>query len=293
MKLNKYFLLIGMAVAGLLSSCGDDDDFQPGPQTVGQGVSFGTASSVISATFMSSDEPTLTIPVYRKDSIDAADIDVIVNLNDSVGNEAVFEIPASVHFNAGEAMAELTVKFPDAGFGVVYSFEIEIPEKDKNLYAINLLRCKVLREYDWISYEGTISTEFDGINSSVTVEKADGFPIWRVVDPFADYWAGSYGGDIDYSIVAEYINFTVNEDGSVKFETYVNDAYDAEGNLIYAFWPLDFNAGWTAEAAKSKVVDEQTIELYPYYYVPTLKGEFGTFAVTITLDEDGAAFIEE
>lgn len=91
--------------------------------------------------------------------------------------------------------------------------------------------------------------------------------------------------------MAQYINFTVNEDGSVKFETYVNDAYDAD-NLIYAFWPLDHNAGLTAEAAMSTVVDEQTVELYPYYYVPGVGG-WGTFAVTITLDEDGAAFIEE
>lgn len=292
MKLNKYFLLIGMAVAGLLSSCDDDDDFQPGPQTVGQGVSFGTVSSAASATFLPTDEPVLTFPVYRKVSTDAADFEVIVNLNDSVDGEAVFEIPTSIHFNAGEDMAELTVRFPDAELGVTYSFEIELPAGDKNLYATNLLRRNIMRDYKWIAYEGTISTDFDGINSSVTVEKAEGFPIWRVVDPFADYWEEVYENDTpDYSIVAQYIKFTVNEDGSVKFETYVNDAYDEE-NLIYAFWPLDFNAGLTEEAAMSKVVDEQTVELYPYYYVPGLGG-WGVSAVTITLDEDGAAFFEE
>lgn len=292
MKLNKYFLLIGMAVAGVLSSCGDDEDFQSGPQTVGQGVSFGTASSAASETFLPTDEPALTIPVYRKVSEEAADIAVIVNLNDSVDGEAIFEIPTSVHFNAGEDMAELTVRFPDAELGVTYSFEIELPAEDKNPYATNLLRRNVMRDYEWIAYEGTISTEFDEINSNVTVEKAKGFPIWRVVDPFVGYWEENYGDDNpDYSIVAQYINFTVNEDGSVKFETYVNDAYDEE-NLIYAFWPLDLSPSLTAEAAMSKVVDEQTVELYPYYYIPGVGG-WGTFAVTITLDEDGASFVEE
>ncbi len=293
MKLNKYFLLIGMAVAGVLSSCGDDEDFQPGPQTVGQGVSFGTVSSAASETFLPTDEPALTIPVYRKASEEAADIKVIVNLNDSVDGEAIFEIPTSVHFNAGEDMANLTIRFPEAELGVSYSFEIELPAEDKNPYATNLLRRNVMRDYEWIAYEGTISTEFDGINSNVTVEKAEGFSLWRVVDPFADYWEENYGDDNpDYSIVAQYINFTVNEDGSVKFETYVNDAYDAEGNLIYAFWPLDLSPSLTAEAAMSTVVDEQTITLYPYYYVPGLGG-WGVSAVTITLDEDGASFIEE
>lgn len=293
MKLNKYFLLIGMAVAGLLSSCGDDDDFQPGPQSAGQGVSFGTVSSAASETFLPTDEPALTIPVYRKSSEEAADIEVIVNLNDSVDGEAIFEIPASVHFNAGEDMANLTIKFPKAELGVSYSFEIELPAEDKNPYATNLLRRNVMRDYEWIAYEGTIMTDFDGIYSSVTVEKANGFPIWRVVDPFADYWEATYGdNNPDYSIVAQYINFTVNEDGSVKFETYSNDLYQGSAP-IYAFWPLDLSPTLTEEAAMSKVVDEQTIELYPYYYVPDLNGGFGTFAVTVTLDEDGAAFIEE
>lgn len=293
MKLNKYFLLIGMAVAGVLSSCGDDEDFQPGPQTVGQGVSFGTVSSAASETFLPTDEPALTIPVYRKSSEEAADIEVIVNLNDSVDGEAIFEIPQSVHFNAGEDMAELTVRFPEAELGVSYSFEIELPAADKNPYATNLLRRNIMRDYEWIAYEGTIMTDFDGIYSNVTVEKANGFPIWRVVDPFADYWETNYGdNNPDYSIVAQYINFTVNEDGSVKFETYVNDVYDDEGNFIYAFWPLDLSPNLTEEAAMSTVVDEQTVELYPYYYVPGLGG-WGTFAVTITLDEDGASFIEE
>lgn len=32
MKLNKYFLLIGIAIAGILSSCSDDDDYHAGPR---------------------------------------------------------------------------------------------------------------------------------------------------------------------------------------------------------------------------------------------------------------------
>ncbi len=291
MKLNKYFLLIGIAIAGILSSCSDDDDYHAGPQTTGQGVSFGTASSSATETYLPTDDPVLTISVYRKESAAAADIPVSVNLNDSVDGNAIFDIPASIHFDAGQEVAELNVKFPDAELGVTYSFEVEIPKEYKNVYATNLLRRSIMRDYEWINYEGTIITDFDGIYSNVTLQKAKDFPIWRVVDPFADYWEEVYGGDIDYSVVAQYITFTINEDGSVKFDTYINDAYD-ETSFIYAFWPLDLNANLTEEAAMSQLIDDQTVELNPYYYVPQVGG-WGTFPVTITIDEDGVSFTDK
>ncbi|MCM1312269.1 MAG: hypothetical protein NC206_11315 [Bacteroides sp.] len=293
MKLNKIFLLIGMALAGTLASCDDDDDYTAGPQATGQGVSFGTVSCDADETYLPTDETVLKIAVYRKDTKAAADIPVIVNLNDSIEGSAVFDIPGTVHFNAGEETAELAVRFPDATLGTSYTFEIEIPEEYKNVYATNLLRRHIMRDYEWISYEGILTTDFDGIDSDVIIQKANGFPIWRVVDPFADYWDAYYGEDteIDYSVVAQYINFTIDEDGSVKFDTFLNDAYDEE-SFIYAFWPLDLNAGLTEEAAMSRLVDSQTVELYPYYYVPGLGG-WGTYNVTIYLHEDEGSFAEE
>ena len=49
MKLNKIFLLAGIALAGVFASCSDDDDYTKGPVASGnqlQTVTFGTDNMV-------------------------------------------------------------------------------------------------------------------------------------------------------------------------------------------------------------------------------------------------------
>lgn len=277
MKILKYIFatLIGCL---LLTSCSDDNTYSVGPQNVGEAASFGSITTNSTLTFLPEEELSLLFTVYRANGGDA--IDVPLNIVENDNN--IFVIPSSVHFDIGETETELVVTFPNLGLGETASFEISIADGYQNLYATNMLRRTITRDYNWLTYSGSLTSEFDGLqNSQVKIQKANGYNIWRVVDPFTEY-CETNGIEYDYNTLAQYINFVINEDGSVTFDSYLNDLY--QGSQIYAYWPLDLSSSLTEEATQSKLLSPLSIQLVPYYYVPDLGGGFGTYAVTITLD---------
>lgn len=277
-KIFKYMFIALMGCMAL-ASCGDEDTNSAGPQNEGEAVSFGTITASTAVTYLPEEDLSISFTVYRADGTTAVDVpvNVIENEND------MFVIPSSIHFAAGETETELLITFPNMGLGETACFEVAIANGYQNLYATNMLRRTITRDYTWLTYSGSFTSEFDGLEDSpVKIQKADGYNIWRVVNPFTEYCEEN-GIEYDYNTLAQYINFVVNEDGSVTFSTYLNDLY--EDKQIYAYWPLDLSASLAEEAAKAKVLDSYSIQLVPYYYVPDLGGGFGPYPVIISLDQ--------
>jgi hypothetical protein len=262
----KLYLVAMMACCLGFTACGDDDDYEVGAQSEGT-VSFGTASANATVT---TGAYSLDIDLYRKDTASALDVPLTV-----VSADEVFTIPSSAHFNAGESKTSITVDFPEAELAVYYTFTIRIPEQYANVYATSLLQRTIYRDYTWIDLPGHAIFEFDDLETDVTIQKADGFRHWRLVNPLKPY----YGSAAD-----SYITFDINSDGSVVFETYKNGSY-SDGSQIYAFWPLDLKDTFTDYAAESTMLDDYTVQLAPYYYIPGVGG-WGVYYVTFTLDED-------
>lgn len=285
MKIFKY-IFISLLGSMTFVSCDKDDDYTAGPQNEGESVSFGTITSSEQLTYLPDEDLSVSFAVYRADATSEADVplDVIENEND------MFVIPSSIHFAAGEKETQLSITFPDMGLGETASFEIAISDGYQNLYATNMLRRSITRDYKWLTYTGTITSVFDGLEDSpVKIQRADGYNIWRVVDPFTEY-CEAYEMEYDYSILAQYINFVVGEDGNVSFTTYLNDLYQDGVSQIYATWPAEL--GKSTE--NNKALDSYTVQLEPIYYLPDLGAGFqadeqNPFYVTITLDESSNA----
>lgn len=276
MKIFKY-IFISLLGSMTFVSCDKDDDYTAGPQNEGESVSFGTITSSEQLTYLPDEELSVSFEVYRADGTSEADVplDVIENEND------MFVIPSSIHFAAGEKKTQLSITFPNMKLGETASFEIAISDGYQNFYATNTLRRSITRDYNWLTYTGTLTSEFDGLEDSpVKIQRADGYNIWRVVDPFTEYCEGN-GIEYDYSTLAQYIDFVVGNDGSVSFTTYLNDLYSDGVSQIYAYWP-----GEVGESTENnKALDSYTVQLEPIYYVPDLGGGFGPYKVTIVLDE--------
>lgn len=124
MKTNKILLFAGALLAGLfISSCNSDDDFTPGeqPKAGFQEFAFSEDKNLELAP---EDPTTITLTATRVDSLTAADIPVKVLVNDS----NVFEVPETIHFNAGDSVAEFTVSFPKAEIGQTYKLTLSVDD---------------------------------------------------------------------------------------------------------------------------------------------------------------------
>lgn len=102
--------------------------------------------------------------------------------------ENVFEVPETVTFEAGEAEAPLTIKFPNAEIGVSYSYALKFTEGSYNPYADqqtyvsgNIIRIK------WNPIETAIYT--DGIVSAIYGVE---YPLsWYISAEYAEFPDGS------------------------------------------------------------------------------------------------------
>lgn len=282
MKLFNKYMLVALLGGIALTSCSDDDDYTAGPSVDPdcQGAYF-SANNTYDYELDPEASTSFTLTVERTNTANAATINIEVLAN----SENVFEIPESVSFDAGQSTATITLSFPNAEIGTSYGYELKLEEGSYNPYADQTayVSGEVLR-IRWLNFTAKFNDDWMGlVDSPVTVQRVEGQNRWRVVDPYAEVFT-SQGLEYDYEHYAQYINFTVNTDQSVTFETFVSDVY-SDGSQIYGFWPLELDASLTAEAAQSKALDSYNVQLAPYYYIPGLGG-FGVYTCTITLDKN-------
>ena len=275
-------MLVALLGCLTLSSCSDDDDYTADPSVDPncQGAYF-AASNTYDYELDPESPTSFSLTVERTNTESAATIGIEVLAN----TENIFEIPESVSFEAGQSTATITLSFPNAEIGTSYGYELKLEDGNYNPYANQTayVSGEVLR-IRWLNFTATFNDEWMGLTDSpVTVQRVEGQNRWRVVDPYAEVFE-SQGLEYDYEHYAQYINFTVNTDQSVTFETFISDVY-SDGSQISGFWPLELSESLTAEAAMSQALDSYTVRLAPYYYIPGLGG-FGVKICTITLDKE-------
>jgi len=302
MKLNKIFLLAGIALAGVFAACSDDDDYEKGPVASGnqfQTVTFGE-DNTFSAELDPADPTTYTITVYR----DSAHMDqaATIPLKVLINTDSVFVVPANVSFAAGEAETQFTVTYDKAEIGSPYTLEVAIGDDSYinpysaatyTSYVLNIQRVK----WNKIGLGTFNDTFLNQVAYYVEIEQRDDIPTkFRILQPYAganadpDNWDGALVGSEDiifFEIFPKEAD--VDDDGDtycpVSFDTWVTGYwYDAD-NVVIAFRPSDL--GQSGDEESVYYPDYNTIYLVPYYYMPGLGG-WGLKTVVVTLP-DGTA----
>ena len=286
--------MAGVAMLTLFTaSCGDDDDYTAGPQVTGQGVAFDTQEASASLKFIPDSNgvsaTSCTFKAVRMDSTEAVNIPVEVIQNDSVDSVACFNLPDTLHFNAGQGTLSFEVSFPKAKMGTSYTFEIAIPKEYQNYYKTCNLRRTVLRDYNWIDYEGHLTFGFLGADGDVVIQHADGANRWRVVNPFASGYSDA--NPINYTYVASELDFSVNADSSVVFTTFKSEVY-SDGSQIWGFYPSDLSPKVAQYDAYSALTSPTTAQLVPYCYILGLGG-FGLKELNIELTSPDVTFMDK
>lgn len=230
-------------------------------------------------------------------SLDATDSCVVLMINRSRAGAAVtlpitaevsdekLICPDSITFEAGKASAEYVIRFNvgDLVIGESYTATIALPDSLTSVSGNTSCAVSISLNYNWISLgTGKFIDNFIVGNDElydVEILQAEGFPIYRVVDPYtkglADALAaGSYEPE-EIGKPASYFEFSVDKDGLVFYDDFATGWLYKGGadNMVYALHPsaaYDDPEQWQHNCE----IDEGVFQLAPYYYVYSLGGGF-------------------
>lgn len=255
-------------VAGLFTACNTD---QEGPTYNKQGVSF--VSSALTGVSVPATDPTFTVDVLRASGEGTLSGEVTISA--AVDNEPLEGCTVTgFSFAEGETKTQITVNVDPLAIGVDLDVTLTLNVAD-DLIAVGgnkTTSITVQKEYNWVEL-GTgsfIENFFIGIEVPVTILKAEGFDRYRVMNPYAEVYAGGAPGGFSTSLAkADYIEFWVT-DGLVYYNAFgIGLNYTGYGD-VYAYHPLLLEM----DASNNKVIDEKTIALAPVFYMPDAGGYF-------------------
>lgn len=160
------------------------------------GVTF--TQSNISYTELSASMTSLVVTLGRA----ASDAAQTVNIASTMPEGIV--VPSSVSFAAGQASADLVLDLSGMAVGAAYKGKISLAsESDYNSLGISSVNVTLQKAYSWSAY-GTCSYTDDivgplfgaaPVTYDVKVEKADGFDVYRLIDPYGEVFPYNDPGD--------------------------------------------------------------------------------------------------
>ena len=259
-KIFKALSSIAAAVL-LVSACNVEHPMPTYSPVNSSEVSF--VQSTITNTEILGTATTFDVTLSRNTSSEAATVAVKSTFTSGV------VCPASVTFNAGESTATLTLDVSGMQVGTKYTGTISLADSasfNANI-AVATTKVTLQKVYTWVSLgEGEFidPLSFGAHPQKVEVLKADGFSLYRVMNPYpkdaviADWGSDWYGGP-----VSPYIQFSINEDGTVKWSgklangvIYIGISDDA---YLWGYYPSEFNPSYAALDAQCKTLEDGKI----------------------------------
>lgn len=270
MKKTKYLLGLAIAVIAMLTSCDKDNEGAIYNSDNGA-VSF--TSSTLNAVTVPSNDPTFEVEIVRGNA--ATDISGTINVDAKIGNKTIDGITVSGYsFKAGETKTTVKVDVTPLEVGQILNLTLTIADENHVSVGGNIsATMKVNKAYNWVSL-GTgkfVDNWSSGVEYPVEILKAEGFDRWRVIEPYVESLKNDDGewGDWIASESAPYIELWLS-DGVIEYdEFFLGLNYQADSKSpIYAYHPAAFGIN----PSFNKFIDDKTIQLAPYYYVPSLEG---------------------
>ena len=204
---------------------------------------------------------TFDIPVGRSDASGAATFNVESDLPQGM-------CPSTITFAAGESLANLTLNLADMPVGSPVKGSIVL--SGDTHYANDKLNVTLAKAYSWTSIGTGEFLEYfwEGFVGEVEILKADGFDVYRVLDPYAEAELADTKGP-------EFIQFEVVDKakGIVHFDTWTSP-YDYDGNKHYvkAYRPSEASSSYAAYDDASLIEDNFYVALIPYMYIDGVGG---------------------
>lgn len=243
---NTVKTIFGLAALALVAAGCNVTDPRPTYVPEGDGVTF--LQTAVSATSLVSGTTTYSIDLARGSADEALTVNLTGSIYASTDPEtdlaADFKMPESVTFEPGEYLAKITLDVSKMEVGVTYSGTISLSEGQECFNpntATTSTAVRLAMDYNWVElgeaqwYDGfMLAVSNDNLNiQRCRMTKAEGFEIYRLYNPWpaaevAEAWGDAMSATND---VPEYLQFTINEDGSIDWR---NDVLVYGGQLEFA-----------------------------------------------------------
>ena len=243
---NTVKTIFGLAALSLVAAGCNVTDPRPTYVPEGDGVTF--LQSAVSATSLVSGTTSYSIDLARSSADEALTVNLTGSIYASTDPEtdlaADFKMPESVTFESGEYLAKITLDVSKMEVGVTYTGTISLSEGQECFNpktATTSTAVRLAMDYNWVElgeaqwYDGfMLAVSNDNMNiQKCRMTKAEGFEIYRLYNPWpaaevAEAWGDAMSATND---VPEYLQFTINEDGSIDWR---NDVLVYGGQLEFA-----------------------------------------------------------
>lgn len=270
--MKKYKSIITLAILAMIavfSACSEDgywDQYQP---TTPAGLdacrySFAQSTSVNS---LDATETQVIVYVNRTETSK----ETVVPIKATVSDESL-SAPSSVTFKAGEAKAAYVISFEDLVIGETYTVDLAFADSTYLLAPSANSTCKVTIKlnYKWVSLgKGLYMDTFMFENAyEAEIMQAEGFEVYRVIKPYnKGLVEEGYVEDGVAGTPAEYVEFSVDEDGLIDYAPF---ATGYVYNKVYKVYAYPATAVYDDPAAyvHNIQIGEGIYQLAPYYYMP-------------------------
>ena len=137
-------------------------------------------------------------------------------------------VPSSVSFAAGQSAADLVIDLSGMSVGKSYKGTISLAnDADYNDMAISSVNVTLAKAYAWSSYGNVKITDdliadvfgTDNVTWSVKADKADGFDVYRLLDPYGPNFP--YNDPGDYTLGAKWVIDATNPNAVTFERTYL------------------------------------------------------------------------
>lgn len=169
-----------------------------------KGVSF--TQGTLANTEIGAAETSMIITLGRTVADAAQTVNIASTLPAGVG------VPSSVSFAAGEYAADLVLDLSQMIVGSSYKGSLSLADKsDYNDLSISSVNVTLQKAYTWTSYGKVKITDdlvtaaygVDNLTWSVDAEKAEGFEVYRLLDPYGPNYP--YNDPGDYTLGAKWV----------------------------------------------------------------------------------------
>lgn len=217
--MKKAYSILWMFVALFMmffSSCSDSmDEYKAGEPVAGQGIFFPT--STVSSYETDGANGSITVKVGR--TIVGENNEVEVKAIVPEGSESLFEIPATITFEADKLECDFTIKYKNLTRGTEYKVTVSFPGNE-TMYSKSSLDFNIIWPNEVVYVWEVVSenavlidnmfAEFGAKDISISdlkVEKAKDYDIYRLQSPYDNsYFQYLFGSDVfTESFVAPYI----------------------------------------------------------------------------------------
>ena len=233
--------------------------------------------TVISNTSLPAATTTYNVPVGRSDASSAQTFNLTSTLPSGV-------CPSSVSFAAGEYETVIPLNMSGVQVGTTCKGSIKIADQEK--FTRSSINVTLAKAYTWVSL-GTgefLENFWEGFVGEAEFLKAEGFNIYRIVNPYKGAGADATGPK------PAYIQFeVVDSEGTVHFDTWQSPYdYDGGGHYLKFYLPSERGASYAKYDDYSVLEDGYYLALMPYVYIDGVGGWGVNYGYTIGAALPGA-----